>query len=312
MTRMVLSRLVGGIIVLFFVATFSHFMLRCAPGGPFDEDKPLPPVAKKNLEKAYGLDKSPVQQYLSHLGALIPNPSNDWTPFLGYSIKQKRTVSSIVKEGFPISMSVGICALLFSIIMGVLFGVIAASRQNSAFDYGSMSLALFGISVPSFVLAPLLILIFGIKLEWLPVARLEGPSSLILPSLTLGLVYMGVIARLSRSGMLETLRHDYIRTARAKGLSERKVVWKHAVRLGLMPVVTYLGPAIATLITGSFVVEKIFQIPGLGFYFIQSVTTRDYELLTGLLIVYSTFMIFLNFAVDVAYGYLDPRIREAR
>ena len=309
---MILARLVGGLLVLFFVATFSHFMLRCAPGGPFDEERPMNPIVKKNLEKAYGLDKSPIEQYAGHMGDLFPHPGNDWSPFLGYSTKQKRPVSAIVRESFPVSMRLGVCALVFACIGGVFLGVVAAARQNSAFDHVSMSFALVGISVPSFVLAPLLILLFAIGLNWLPAARLEGVSGLILPSLTLGLIYMGVIARLSRSGMLETLRHDYIRTARAKGLSERKVIWKHAVRLGLMPVVTYLGPAIATLITGSFVVEKIFQIPGLGFYFIESVSTRDYDLLTGLLIVYSTFMIALNFIVDVAYGFLDPRIREKR
>jgi len=211
-----------------------------------------------------------------------------------------------------VSAKLGAMALLFACCGGIFLGVVAAARQNSIFDHTSMSIALLGISIPSFVLAPLLILVFSIHLGWLPAARAEGWVSLILPSLTLGLIYMGVIARLSRSGMLETLRNDYIRTARAKGLSERKVVWKHAVRLGLLPVVTYLGPAVATLVTGSFVVEKIFQLPGLGYYFIQSVTTRDYDLLTGLLVVYSAFVIILNFLVDIAYGYLDPRIREQR
>jgi oligopeptide transport system permease protein len=175
-----------------------------------------------------------------------------------------------------------------------------------------MAFALFGISIPAFVLGPILIFIFSIQLAWLPPARVDGFASMILPAMTLGLIYMGVIARLARSGMLETIRQDYIRTARAKGLSERKVIWKHAVRLGLMPVLTYLGPATAALITGSFVVEKIFQIPGLGFYFIASVTERDYPILSGVLVFYSIFLVLLNLAVDIGYGFLDPRIRDKR
>ena len=310
MIRLFLSRLLGGMFVVLLVATFSHFMLRLAPGGPFDQDKPLPPLIKKNLEKAYGFDKPPLEQYAHHMKQLLPNPSNGFRPYLGYSVIQKRPVVDIVKAGFPVSFKLGFAAIGFACFFGIGLGVLAASRQNSLFDHGAMSLALLGISIPSFVLAPLLILLFGVKLGWLPVARLEGLSGLVLPSLTLGLIYMGVIARLSRSGMLETLSMDYIRTAHAKGLAKWRVVWKHAIRIGLMPVVTYLGPAFATIITGSFVVEKIFQIPGLGFYFVESVSTRDYDLLTGLLVVYALFMVVANFLVDMAYGFLDPRIRD--
>jgi oligopeptide transport system permease protein len=311
-TRLLLSRLFGGIIVVFCVATFAFFMLRAAPGGPFDEDRPMPPQVKRNLEKAYNLDQPAAVQWGRYMVGLIPQPANEWRPDLGISPKQHRKVWDIVVEHFPHSLKLGVLAILFASIFGTIFGVFAAARQNSIFDHASMSFALFGISVPAFVLAPLLILVFSINLALFPPARFEGFSSMILPSMTLGLIYMGVIARLARSGMLETLRQDYIRTARAKGLEERSVVVKHAVPLGLLPVVTYLGPAVAALITGSFVVEKIFQIPGLGFYFVDSMVQRDYPLLTGSLVVYSIFLVILNLAVDIMYGVLDPRIRESR
>lgn len=312
MLRLILGRLVGGVIVLFFVATFSHFMLRCAPGGPFDEERAVPPQVKRSMEKAYHLDKPPLEQYARYMGNLVPKPSNDWTPDLGVSIRQRRPVWDIVVESFPNSMILGTLSMSFAAFFGILLGVFAASKQNTRWDYAAMSFALFGISVPSFVLGPILILVFAIHLFWLPAARFESFEHMILPSITLGLIFTGVIARLARSGMLETLRSDYIRTARAKGLSERKVVWKHAIRLGLLPVVTYLGPATARLLTGSFIVEKIFQVPGLGFYFVESVSQRDYELLSGVLIVYSVFLVVLNLLVDITYGFLDPRIREQR
>jgi oligopeptide transport system permease protein len=191
-------------------------------------------------------------------------------------------------------------------------GVLAAVRYGTWIDHLSMSVALVGISLPAFVLGPILIVIFSLYLGWLPPARFQGVESMILPASTLGLVYMGVVARLARAGLLETLHQDYIRTAHAKGLSRRCVVWKHAVRLGLSPVISYLGPATAALITGSFVVEKIFQIPGLGFYFVASINDRDYPVLTGILVFYSVFLVFLNLVVDLAYGVVDPRVALAR
>lgn len=239
----------------------------------------------------------------------MPSPANDWKPNLGVSIVQHRPVIEIIEESFPNSILLGTLALGFACFFGILLGMVAAARQNSIVDAGAMAIALFGISVPSFVLAPILILIFSITLGWFPPARFDGLAHMVLPALTLGLIYTGIIARLARSGMLEVLRQDYIRTARAKGLTEMRVVTRHAVKLGLMPVVTFLGPATASLITGSFVVEKIFQIPGLGFYFIESVNTRDYALLSGVLVFYSIFLVLLNLAVDLAYGFLDPRIR---
>lgn len=305
MLRLVFGRAVGGVLVIFFVATFAFFLLRLAPGGPFDDEANLQPEIQRNIEKRYNLDKPLLVQYgleLAHLATFD----------FGHSMKRPQSVGEIIRESFPKSVLLGILSLAFAVAFGIFFGVVAASRQNSWLDHGAMALALIGISIPSFVLGPILIMLFSIKLGWVPPARFEGLGSMILPSMTLGLIYMGVVARLTRTGLLETMRQDYIRTARAKGLSERKVVWKHAVRLGLLPVVTFLGPASAALITGSFVVEKIFQIPGLGWYFVASISDRDYPILSGVLVFYSVFLVILNFGVDVAYGFLDPRIREKR
>lgn len=305
MLRLILSRAVGGVVVVFLVATISFFLLRQADGGPFDEERPLQPQVKASIEKRYNLDKPVGEQYLLYMKGLVQLD-------LGYSMKRPQSVREIIGDHFPKSVLLGVLSLAFACFFGIAAGVLAAAKQNTYLDHGSMAVALFGISIPSFVLAPMLILIFSVWLGWLPPARFDTVATWILPSVTLGMIYMGVVARLARSGMLETMRQDYIRTARAKGLSERKVVTKHALRLGLMPVVTYLGPAMAALITGSFVVEKIFQIPGLGWYFVTSITDRDYPVLTGVLVFYSIFLVFMNLMVDIAYGYLDPRIRDKR
>jgi oligopeptide transport system permease protein len=305
MLRLILSRLAGGVLVIIAVATFSFFMLRAAPGGPFDDERRLQPEVEQLIMERYNLDKTPAVQY----GIFMKNLAKG---DLGHSMKRTQTVKEIIAEHFPYSVMLGLLSMAFAAFFGIVLGVVAASKHNTWADHGSMAVALLGISIPSFVLGPILIYIFSLKLGWLPPARFEGFASMILPSATLGMIYMGVISRLTRSGLLETLRQDYVRTARAKGLSERKVVWKHAVRLGLMPVVTYLGPAMAALITGSFVVEQIFQIPGLGFFFVASITDRDYPVLTGVLVFYSVFLVLLNLAVDIAYGFLDPRIRDKR
>jgi oligopeptide transport system permease protein len=306
MLRLIFGRAVAGVLVVLCVATFSFFMMKQAPGGPFDEERRVPEAIKRNIEKHYNLDKSTFEQYAIYMKRLIFDLD------LGHSMKRSQSVREIIAEHFPKSVILGVMSLMFAAIFGIALGVLAAQRQNTWADHSAMSVALFGISIPSFVLGPILIAIFSLTLHWFPPARFEGFTSMILPSATLGMIYMGVVARLARSGLLETLRQDYIRTARAKGLSERKVVWKHALRLGLLPVVTYLGPAMAALITGSFVVEKIFQIPGLGFYFVASIPDRDAPVLTGVLIFYSIFLVVLNLLVDIAYGVLDPRIRERR
>ncbi len=302
MIRLIIGRLLTGVLVVFAVATFAFSMMNLAPGGPFSQDRELKPSVQAKFEATYNLNDGFGTRYFNYMKSLAKGD-------LGMSMKYPRTVEDIIKTHFGTSVILGLGALVFSIIFGLTAGVIAASRQNSWTDHSSMGIALLGISVPSFVLGNLLISFFSLELGWLPASRAETWRHFILPSMTLGMIYMGVIARLTRSGMLDTLRQDYIRTARAKGLSENKVVWKHAFRLGVMPVVTYLGPAIAALVTGSFVVEKVFQIPGLGRYFIFSVLDRDWFVMCGLLVFYSVFLIILNLIVDITYGFLDPRIR---
>lgn len=304
MMRMILARLVGAAVVVVFVATFGFLALRLAPGSPFDQEKNRPPAVEKNLRQRYGLNLPLWTQYKNYMSGLLRGD-------LGPSMKREdKTVNEIIFEHFPRSRDLGLLSLAFAILFGVGLGVVAAARQNQWPDHAAMSLALIGISVPSFVVAPILIQWFSLQLGWLPPARLEGLHSLILPSLSLGLIFMGVIARLTRSGMLETVRQDYVRTARAKGLGEVAVIGKHALRLGILPVVTYLGPATASLITGSIVIESIFQIPGLGRYFVGSVVERDYTTLSGVMVFYCLFLVLLNLVVDIVYGFLDPRIRS--
>jgi ABC-type dipeptide/oligopeptide/nickel transport system permease component len=305
MIRLVATRLIGGGVVLWAIATFAFFMLRAAPGGPFDDERSLSPEVRANVEERYHLDAPIAEQYARYLGNLVQLD-------FGHSMKRQQTVGEIIGNHAGYSARLGLLALTMAIVLGVSLGIAAAVRQNRLGDHAAMTASLAGISIPSFVLGPLLILGFALGLRWLPPARVEGFTSYLLPAATLGLIYMGTIARLSRAGMLETMRQDYIRTARAKGASERRVVWKHGLRLGLIPVVTYLGPATAALITGSFVVEKIFAIPGLGFFFVASIADRDYPVLTGVLVFYAAFLVVLNLLVDVAYGVLDPRVREAR
>jgi len=303
--RLILGRIAGGLVVLFVVTTFSFFMLRAAPGGPFDDERSVPPEVLNNILERYDLDAPVIEQYGRYLGNIVRLD-------FGHSMKRQQTVAEIIRNHAPYSARLGLMALAIAVIFGIGIGVVAAARQNRLGDHAAMTVSLVGISVPSFVLGPLLILVFALTLFWLPPARVEGFTSYILPACTLGLIYMGTVARLTRAGMLETLRQDYIRTARAKGVSERGVIWKHGLRLGVLPVVTYLGPATAALISGSFVVEKIFQIPGLGFFFVASITDRDYPVLTGVLVFYTAFLVLLNLVVDIAYGVLDPRIREVR
>jgi oligopeptide transport system permease protein len=323
--RFVLARLAAGAGVVLAVATIAFFLLKAAPGGPFDEERQLLPEVKRNIEKRYHFDWPVGRQYAAYIDQLLPvdllavdrdGVRLTWggfkRPDLGHSVKRTQTVEEIIRQSFPVSARLGLLALLFAALAGVALGVAAAARHNSWWDHGAMGAALVGISIPSFVLGPILIMAFALGLKWLPPAQYTGLASLILPGAALGMIYMGVIARLSRGGMLEVLRQDYIRTARAKGVPERLVVWKHGVRLGLMPVVTYLGPAAAHLVAGTFVIEQIFQLPGLGFYGVASIADRDYPLLCGILVFYSVLLVFLNLLVDISYGLLDPRIRSRR
>lgn len=303
MLRLIVSRLIGGLFVLFVVATVSFFLLRAAPGGPFASERAVPDAVQRNIEERYHLNDSLWKQYTDHMGRMARLD-------FGHSMKRQRTVNELIANHSPHSLQLGVMAILFAALFGTALGVTAAARRNRWPDYVLMIVALLGISIPSFVLGPIFIRFFSLNLGWFPPARAESFSGYVLPALVLGMIYAGTVARLARAGVLETLGQDYVRTARAKGLSERVVVWKHALRLGIIPVITYLGPATAALISGSFVVEKIFQIPGLGFYFVDSVVSRDYPVLTGLLVFYVAFLVVLNLLVDILYGVIDPRSRD--
>jgi oligopeptide transport system permease protein len=303
--RLILSRLLGGVFVIFVVATISFFLLHAAKGGPFDSERAVPEAVQRNIEERYHLNDPLWKQYTSHIERMA-------TLDFGHSMKRQQTVGELIAEHGPRSLRLGLIAIVFAALFGTALGVTAASKRNTWVDYVLMVIALLGISIPSLVLGPLFIRWFSLGLGWFPPARADGVGGYVLPGLVLGMIYAGTVARLARAGVLDTLSQDYVRTARAKGLSERVVVWKHALRLGVIPVITYLGPATAALISGSFVVEKIFQIPGLGFYFVNSVTDRDYPVLTGLLVFYVTFLVLLNLVVDILYGIIDPRSREGR
>ncbi|HKQ58240.1 MAG TPA: ABC transporter permease [Candidatus Eisenbacteria bacterium] len=301
----ILRRVLIIIPTLWVIATLTFFLVRAAPGGPFQSERDIPPAAKEQLMRKYGLDQPLHTQYwnfLTHAVRLDFGPS--------YKFPQ-RQVREIIFEAFPVSLELGGWALLVAVLVGAPIGVIAAVRQNSRVDYASMAVALAGVSVPNFVLGPVLVLGLALSIYWLPPALWQGPQSRILPVLTLSTAYVAYIARLARGGMLEVLRQDYIRTARAKGLPESVVVTKHALRLGILPVVTYLGPAAARIIMGSIVVESIFSVPGLGRYLVNAAFNRDYTLVLGEVLFYASFLMVLNLIIDVAYTRLDPRVELA-
>jgi oligopeptide transport system permease protein len=303
--RFVAGRMIGALIVLWAVATASFLLLHAAPGGPFDSAARRSPAVQHAMAARYGLDDSLWQQYTRELGALAHGD-------LGQSLRRDVSVNTLVAEHVAVSAVVGVLGLVIAAGAGIGLGVLAAWRRDTWVDRAAMAVSLIGLAVPAFVLGPLLIAAFAIHLGWLPPARIAGPSSYVLPAITLGLVYLAAIARLTRVGMIEALDADFIRTARAKGVPERAVVGRHALRIGILPVVTYLGPAAAALISGSFVVEKIFQLPGLGAYFVDSIADRDYPVLTGVFVLYAAVLVAFNVVVDLAYGALDPRIRRGR
>ena len=298
----IVRRLLILIPTLWVIATLTFFLVHAAPGGPFQSEREIPAAAREQLMRKYGLDQPLHRQYLT----FIVNAARlDFGP--SYKFPQ-REVREIILEAFPVSAELGGWALLVAILFGVPIGVIAAVRQNSRVDYASMGIALAGVSVPNFVLGPVLVLGLSLTVYLLPPALWQGPESRVLPVLTLSTAYVAYIARLARGGMLEVLRQDYIRTARAKGLSESVVVGKHALRLGMLPVVSYIGPAAARIIMGSIVVESIFAIPGLGRYLVNAAFNRDYTLVLGEVLFYAGFLLVLNLIVDVAYTRLDPRV----
>jgi oligopeptide transport system permease protein len=298
----IVRRFLGMIPVLLVIATITFFLMRLAPGGPFDKERRLPPEVEANLKAKYHLDEPLWKQYVRYVGNAL---QGDFGPSYKYS---DRDVSEFIWEGFPVSMLLGALALVFALILGIIPGVIAALRQNTIWDYAPMSVAMLGVSIPNFVLGPLLVLIFSLGLYWLPPSRFDGPRYWILPAITLGAIYAAYIARLTRGGMLEVVRQDYVRTARAKGLPETTILFRHMIWGGLLPVVSFLGPATARILTGSIVVEKIFLVPGLGRYFIDAAINRDYTLVLGVVLFDSCLLILLNLVVDVLYGFLDPRV----
>lgn len=306
MGKYVLKRLMGIIPTLLVIITLSFFIVRVAPGGPFDGEKKLPEIVKKNIEAKYHLDEPLLKQYGRYIFDLLRGD-------LGPSYKYKdHDVNFFIASSLPNSMILGIIAMCIAIAFGVTAGVLAAVNQNSWVDYLSMGLAVIGISIPLFVICPVLQLVFAMKLKWLPTSGWfragDSWKTLIMPSIALSFSYFANIARLMRSSMLETLRSDYIRTAKAKGMKTSLIIFKHAMKGALLPIVSYLGPAFAGIITGSIVVEQVFRVPGLGKFFVQSSFNRDYTLIVGVVIVYSIILVIMNFIVDVVYSALDPRI----
>jgi oligopeptide transport system permease protein len=290
---------------LWAIATLTFVIMRAAPGGPFQSEREIPAAAREQLLARYGLDRPLHEQYVRFLAGAV---RLDFGPSYKYPTQQVR---EIIASSFPVSLELGLWALLLSLAIGVPLGVLAASRQNSATDYLTMSGMLLGVSIPNFVLGPLLVLVFSLTLYWFPPALWLGPANRVLPVLTLASIYLAYIARLTRGGMLETLRQDYIRTARAKGLPESRVIFGHALKLGILPVVSYLGPAVSRIVMGSIVIEQIFAVPGLGRQLVSAAFNRDYTLVLGIVVFYAGFLLVLNLLVDVAYSWLDPRVELA-
>jgi oligopeptide transport system permease protein len=300
----IVSRMLGLIPTLLMLITIAFFMMRMAPGGPFDGEKVLPPEIRANLEAKYHLDEPVLQQYFRYLGQIA---TLDFGPSFQY---KDWTVNELIARGFPVSLAIGGSAMVLAFVLGTLIGITAAMRQNTFVDYTSMGVAMMGISIPNFVVAPLLILVFAVYLGWLPAGGWEWSfRHMLLPVITLSLPVIAYIARLTRGSMIEVLHSNYIRTARAKGLPEHVVVRRHALKPALLPVISFMGPATAGLITGSVVVERIYSIPGLGSYFVQGALNRDYTLVMGVVIFYGVVIVLLNFIVDMIYAWLNPRIR---
>ena len=306
MSKYIIRRLLSLIPTMFVIVTLSFFLVRFAPGGPFSSEKKVPEQVLQNLMKKYHMDEPMGQQYLRYLGDVL---RGDFGPSFRY---RDSTVNQLIAQSFPNSIFLGSISLVIALMLGILVGIISALKQNRWQDYAAMSIAVVGISVPLFVIGPVFQLVFGLKLHWLPISgwitSRAGFKTLIMPALTLAVPYFAYIARLSRASIVEVLRSDYVRTARAKGLAERVVIGKHVLKGGLLPVVSYLGPAFSGIITGSLVVESVFAIPGIGRVFVQSAINRDYTLIMGEVIVYSLILVTMNFVVDIVYGFLDPRI----
>ena len=300
-----LRRLITAVPTLFVIITVAFFMMRLAPGGPFDSDRALPPEIEKNIQAAYDLDKPLVEQYFLYLGRIL---KGDFGPSLKI---RDFSVGELIASGAPASMELGFSAILLALIIGVSSGTLAALRQNSGTDFSVMSVSMIGIAVPNFVMAPLLSLVLGVYLDLLPTSG-WGTGELrykVLPVIALALPQIAYVSRLTRGSMVEVLNSNFVRTARAKGLRERLVVVRHALKGAMMPVVSYLGPATAAVMTGSVVIETIFGVPGIGTYFVNAALNRDYPLVMGVVIVYAVLIMLLNLVVDLLYAVLDPKVR---
>ena len=305
MASYLVRRLLSAVPTLLIIITVAFFMMRVAPGGPFDRERALPPEIEANVLRAYNLDKPLVEQYRDYVWKFL---HGDFGPSLKY---RDFTVADLIMAGFPASLQIGSMAIVIAMVLGIGFGCMAALRQNSGADYAVMTVAMTGIAIPNFVMAPVLTLVFGVYLSWLPVAGWGHGAAVnkLLPVIALALPQIAYIARLTRGSMIEVLNANYVRTARAKGLRERIVVLRHAIRGALLPVVSYLGPATAAVITGSVVIETIFDIPGIGRHFVLGALNRDYTLVMGTVVFYAVVIIALNLVVDLLYAVLDPKVR---
>jgi oligopeptide transport system permease protein len=306
MFRYALRRLFGIVPTFLAVVAAAFFLMRAAPGGPFDEERALPAEIEANLQAAYGLDQPLAVQFARYLGGLLRGD-------LGPSFRMKDfSVADLIGRGLPVTFSIGAAALLLALALGIPLGLVAGLRQNGWVDHTVMGVALAGIAIPGFVVAPVLALVFGLQLGWLPVAGWQAgsPAHMVLPVVTLALPYVAYLARLTRGSLLEVLQSPFIRTARAKGLAPAVILRRHALRPTLLPVVSFLGPAAAGLLTGSLVVEQVFGLPGVGRYFVQGAINRDYTLVMGMVVFYASLILLFNLLVDLAYGWLDPRIRH--
>lgn len=294
------------IITLWVIVTLTFFLMHMIPGDPFTSAKKVPEQIRQNMLAKYHLDKPLIVQYGYYLNNLIHGD-------LGISLKYlNRTVDDIIRKSAPASFQLGIQSILLGVVFGLLFGIVAALKRGGTWDYVSMFLAIIGISVPNFIIATLLQLLFASKLRWLPVSGWGSFKFTILPSVALSFATLSIISRMMRTSMLDVIGQDYIKTAKAKGLSSMQIIWKHMVRNAIMPVVTVLGPLIAGIVTGTFVIEQIYGIPGLGKYFVQSIYDEDYSMILGTTIFYSVILVVMMFLVDIAYGFIDPRVRLAK
>ncbi|MCW4152506.1 oligopeptide ABC transporter permease OppB [Halomonas sp. 18H] len=305
MLNYIAKRLAMAIPTLWIVITLSFFLMRLAPGGPFDGERQLPPEIEANLMAAYHLDEPLWMQYLRYMGNLL---QGDFGPSFKY---KDFSVTELIMQGFPVSLELGALAIGLALLLGLPMGVMAALKRNTALDYSLMGVALGGIAIPNFVIAPLMALLFGVLLGWLPVGGWNGGAlpNLVLPVVALAIQQIAYVARMMRASMIEVLGSHYIRTARAKGLREHEVILRHALRPAMLPVLSYLGPAIAGIITGSVVIEQIFGLPGIGRYFVQGALNRDYTLVMGTVVFYGVLIVLMNLIVDLLYSLFDPQIR---